>query len=1409
MKLPIAGIESPIARDLEWFHGRQELEIISACLTENEQLKKDLKKRTLAIVTRCNRSFYEKIEAWPYFKLPKYGEEEQKNLFGAFFKAITKLALSHWTDQNGHGILQPAERIAILSFMDYAFNGFEVDFVRYQIEKFLSFPIWVNLSDHRRQEEFKKVPEFKQRLQKKWNQIQKRDAKLTPDVLAIEQYERNFLVNYVKQFIQLLYTIPSQEEKPDLDDSDRSVINYCERFIEFLIDLESQLPLRRFFNAILDHLNIVVRCQESQLALRINDGRLFSQLVDMLQFYTKFELDFITGNQLTNTEVMMEHEKRILSLQKIIYKKFEDLKEFSLKSVSAIDTRAELVRYMDMLSNEKLFELLKSVHIGDESSLDQDDRNNRRLLLDLVVNRYERTTFQLQKINSMPLYPTEAVVWDRNLVPDQYYNYESSLSLPKLNLQFLTVNDYLLRNFILFRLESTYGIRQDLEDSLIRLRGYKNEDLETVFGAKARMASPIQDFSILEIGKPKLGYQCPSKVRARVVINLEHMKYEWKSEWQQLRKHDVCFLVTLRPTNQDSKVRYNPKEDFIPQVGLTYVRGCEIEGLLDHNGKLVDENLEKPFFENDTRTYLVRLDCNQYKADMDHSTTQTENIYSTFNVIVRRKPKQNNFKGVLETIRDLMNTKFVVPEWLNDLLIGHGRPDAAHYSNMENKLDTIDYFDTFLDYDHLVDSFKDRYTMTIKGCDNLNDEIAKPGPPFQVHFNEGEKRIEIESYSLPSRGPYPIVIPKKNVIRFTPTQVQAITSGLQPGLTMVVGPPGTGKTDVAVQILSTLYHSYPHQRTLIVTHSNQALNQIFEKLIDLDVEERHLLRLGHGEEGLQSDKNFSRYGRVEYVLTKRLELLLQCQKLAKSLDLDTQETFTCETANYFQFYHILPRWEEYVAILKKQDLNVNDISDYFPFMKFFEDAPQPLFGRHSIEEDLEVAKGCYRYIKKIFSQLEDFRAFELFRSGSDRSKYLLIREAKIIAMTCTHAGLRRKELVELNFQYDNILMEETAQILEIETTIPLLLQNPEHGYNRLKRWIMIGDQNQLPPIIQNTAFQKFSNMEQSLFARFVRLGVPTIDLDGQGRARQSLCDLYRWRYKNLRDLPHIHERPEYSLANAGFVHEYQLVNVEDYNNVGESTPMPYYYQNLGEAEYVVAVYIYMRLLGYPSEKITILTTYNGQKHLLREIVDRRCANDVLLGKPHKITTVDKYQGQQNDYILLSLVRTKTIGHLRDIRRLVVAMSRARLGLYVFARVSLFMNSFELQHSIEYFRQKPLKLCLQPEETYPTERRLGEKLNGQIVELDGRTENVIEFLNKFYTERSSLLENTNGHVNQLESPASPSEIQIVNKDNTSAFGEEIEAIDMGVQEDKASMDVNNEMPVNASEPMQTNDAASDP
>ena len=60
----------------------------------------------------------------------------------------------------------------------------------------------------------------------------------------------------------------------------------------------------------------------------------------------------------------------------------------------------------------------------------------------------------------------------------------------------------------------------------------------------------------------------------------------------------------------------------------------------------------------------------------------------------------------------------------------------------------------------------------------------------------------------------------------------------------------------------------------------------------------------------------------------------------------------------------------------------------------------------------------------------------------DRVDYLMTKQAKVVAMTCTHAALKRRDFLELAFKYDNLLLEESAQILEIETFVPMLLQVP-------------------------------------------------------------------------------------------------------------------------------------------------------------------------------------------------------------------------------------------------------------------------------------------------------------------------------------------------------------------------------
>ncbi|CAN0422455.1 unnamed protein product, partial [Scytosiphon promiscuus] len=60
--------------------------------------------------------------------------------------------------------------------------------------------------------------------------------------------------------------------------------------------------------------------------------------------------------------------------------------------------------------------------------------------------------------------------------------------------------------------------------------------------------------------------------------------------------------------------------------------------------------------------------------------------------------------------------------------------------------------------------------------------------------------VTVTPYKLPNPGPYPQDVPKKNKVRFTPVQMEAIRSGMNPGLTMVVGPPGTGERSTFLSV---------------------------------------------------------------------------------------------------------------------------------------------------------------------------------------------------------------------------------------------------------------------------------------------------------------------------------------------------------------------------------------------------------------------------------------------------------------------------------------------------------------------------------------------------------------------------------------------------------------------------------
>lgn len=99
-------------------------------------------------------------------------------------------------------------------------------------------------------------------------------------------------------------------------------VRYCERFVELLIDLESQLLTRRFFNTVLDDAHVLVRSRLSALSRRHDDdsndgcsGKLFRQLIDVLSVYAAFEINEETGEARTDSEMTAIHYDEITSLQ--------------------------------------------------------------------------------------------------------------------------------------------------------------------------------------------------------------------------------------------------------------------------------------------------------------------------------------------------------------------------------------------------------------------------------------------------------------------------------------------------------------------------------------------------------------------------------------------------------------------------------------------------------------------------------------------------------------------------------------------------------------------------------------------------------------------------------------------------------------------------------------------------------------------------------------------------------------------------------------------------------------------------------------------------------------------------------------------------------------------------------------
>ncbi|XP_059169746.1 NFX1-type zinc finger-containing protein 1-like [Physella acuta] len=274
----------------------------------------------------------------------------------------------------------------------------------------------------------------------------------------------------------------------------------------------------------------------------------------------------------------------------------------------------------------------------------------------------------------------------------------------------------------------------------------------------------------------------------------------------------------------------------------------------------------------------------------------------------------------------------------------------------------------------------------------------------------------------------------------------------------------------------------------------------------------------------------------------------------------------------------------------------------------------------------------------------------------------VLKSAKIIGMTTTGAAKHRGVLQQVGSKI--IVVEEAAEVFESHIITAL-----NAHCNHL---ILIGDHQQLRPKPNVYELARDHGLEISLFERLVKNNVPHAVLKMQHRMRPEISKLMRHIYPSLEDDDSV---KEYENIKGVGKNIFLINHHHEESNVHDSLSK----KNVFEAEYVVALCKYLLTQDYSPQNVTILTTYVGQVLAIRSL-----ARKSGLSYNVRIAAVDDFQGEENDIIVLSLVRSNkidSVGFLKVENRICVALSRAKKGLYVIGNFDLLASQSTLWSAI--------------------------------------------------------------------------------------------------------------------------------
>ncbi|CAH1454090.1 unnamed protein product [Lactuca virosa] len=276
-------------------------------------------------------------------------------------------------------------------------------------------------------------------------------------------------------------------------------------------------------------------------------------------------------------------------------------------------------------------------------------------------------------------------------------------------------------------------------------------------------------------------------------------------------------------------------------------------------------------------------------------------------------------------------------------------------------------------------------------------------------------------------------------------------------------------------------------------------------------------------------------------------------------------------------------------------------------------------------------------------------------------------EAEIVFTTVSSSG--RKLFSRLTHGFDMVVIDEAAQASEVGVLPPLSLG--------AARCVLVGDPQQLPATVISKAAGTLL-YSRSLFERFQQAGCPTILLSVQYRMHPQIRDFpSRYFYQGrLTDSESVKSQPDENYYNDPLLRPYVFYDVTHGRESHRGGSVSY--QNVHEAKFCVR--LYERLMkvvgggGVGKVTVGVITPYKLQLKCIQREFEEVLRSDE--GKDIYINTVDAFQGQERDVIIMSCVRASSygVGFVADIRRMNVALTRAKRALWVMGNASALVQS---------------------------------------------------------------------------------------------------------------------------------------